>query len=361
MENVLFITNNISPTSVGGREQLSRLLRDALSEVYGARFSSIELSKSRFGETSPFRERITGYIDGASPASISRITEIVRSQEVSHVVLNGSNLGRIAQAVRAKAPSVRISTFLHNCETRFFFGSLRQSPSLRALGVLVANLQAERMAVRHSDSLICLNQRDGEQLRRTYGRLCTHILPMALKDLLPKDVGSACQVLSGDYALFVGGTFYANRQGIDWFVEHVAAKSPLKTVVVGKGFEAWKRLLERNGNVEVVGSVDSLVPWYLGAQVVIAPIFDGSGMKTKVAEALMFGKRVVGTPEAFVGYEAIVGRAGIVCESPAEFLAALAFEATRPFIAIDPELRAAYEERYSFEAARDQLAGILAE
>ena len=41
-----------------------------------------------------------------------------------------------------------------------------------------------------------------------------------------------------------------------------------------------------------------------GAALVIAPIFDGSGMKTKVAEALMHGKHVVGTPEAFSGYAA---------------------------------------------------------
>jgi glycosyltransferase involved in cell wall biosynthesis len=183
---------------------------------------------------------------------------------------------------------------------------------------------------------------------------------MAMHDRLPRELQKCDRNFGEKYALFVGGTFYANVQGIAWFIEHVAVNSPIKTFVVGKGFESWKDLLERNGNVQVIGSVDSLAPWYLGAHVVIAPIFDGSGMKTKVAEALMFGKRVVGTPEAFVGYEAVIARAGVVCESPAEFLAALENESKRPFIAIDPELRAIYEERHSFEAARDQLARILA-
>ena len=40
----------------------------------------------------------------------------------------------------------------------------------------------------------------------------------------------------------------------------------------------------------VVGEVESLAQWYHDAYFVVAPIFDGSGMKTKVAEALMYGK-----------------------------------------------------------------------
>ena len=33
------------------------------------------------------------------------------------------------------------------------------------------------------------------------------------------------------------------------------------------------------------------------------PIFEGSGMKLKTCEALMFGKNIIGTPEAFAGYD----------------------------------------------------------
>lgn len=360
MKKLIFVTDRVEPNALGGREQLSRLVASALGEIYGDHMETVTLSEGKEAPAVSLRDRLRGHVNGASRGNIASIVERVKNLHADDVFLNGSNLGRVAQGVHEACPSVRISTFFQNCEARFFLGAVRQQPSIRALGVLLANYRAERAAVKFSRNLICLNERDSSQLERTYGRRGTHLLPMALKDQLP---GELPAVVPGDaerYALFVGGTFYANRQGIEWFVDQVAARSLLKTYVVGKGFEAWKVELERNGNVEVIGGVDSLVPWYLGAHVVIAPIFDGSGMKTKVAEALMFGKRVVGTPEAFVGYEAIVGRAGAVCESPSDFLAALETEASRPFTGIDPELRACYEDRHSFQAARDQLVRILA-
>lgn len=93
----------------------------------------------------------------------------------------------------------------------------------------------------------------------------------------------------------------------------------------------------------------------------IAPIFDGSGMKTKVAEALMYGKKIIGTPEAFSGYEGVADQAGWVCATANEFVAAIAdaeSEVTQPFY---PELRMLYEEKYSFSAAATRLAAILAD
>jgi len=36
---------------------------------------------------------------------------------------------------------------------------------------------------------------------------------------------------------------------------------------------------------------------------VILPIISGSGMKTKTAEALMYGKSIIGIKEAFEGYK----------------------------------------------------------
>jgi glycosyltransferase involved in cell wall biosynthesis len=49
-------------------------------------------------------------------------------------------------------------------------------------------------------------------------------------------------------------------------------------------------------NVTLVGMVDDLAPAYAAAQVVVAPLVLGSnGVKTKVAEALSFGRPLVTT------------------------------------------------------------------
>jgi glycosyltransferase involved in cell wall biosynthesis len=129
--------------------------------------------------------------------------------------------------------------------------------------------------------------------------------------------------------------------------------------VVGRGLEAYQEELERPGNVTVAGPVDRLDLWYGGAAVVIAPIFDGSGMKTKVAEALMFGKLIIGTPEAFSGYEEIAGKAGYVCETGEQFVSALAKVRAAPPPVFDAELRALYEAHFSAAALTTRLSGIL--
>ena len=133
----------------------------------------------------------------------------------------------------------------------------------------------------------------------------------------------------------------------------------MKTYIVGRGFEKFKDELEVNKNVVVVGEVDTLAQWYHDAYFVVAPIFDGSGMKTKVAEALMYGKKIIGTPEAFSGYEDIVEQAGRVCHSSDEFVAAIESSDKMVNGSFDTELRKIYEENYSFEAAKLRLESIM--
>ncbi|MBG0792636.1 glycosyltransferase family 4 protein [Methylocystis sp. H62] len=83
--------------------------------------------------------------------------------------------------------------------------------------------------------------------------------------------------------------------GAAWFIKHVVPHIGIRTIIVGTGLEVLRHDGEPNAKIEVIGEVQNHAEWYLDAHLVVAPIFDGSGMKTKVVEALMFGKKVVGT------------------------------------------------------------------
>lgn len=353
MNQILYVTNRVLGNGVGGREQLSRLHGQILLQCFQDKFEQIELD----GDAG--YRKLFGYLDGVSPRSIDLVCKRIQEIGATQVFLDGSNLGRLAGAVKLALPYVEVLTFFHNCEARFFLGALRRSRSPKALGVLVANYFAERSAVRFSDKRICLSKRDSQLIRQIYGRAATDISAMAIQDRVPADQPGQHPENVAKYALFVGGAFYANKAGIKWFCEHVAPHISLRTCVVGNGMKALKNELERNGNVTVVGEVQNLSPWYRNAHVVVAPIFDGSGMKTKVAEALMYGKRIVGTPEAFSGYEAIASVVGEVCSSATETITALNLETERPYTEFDPTLRAIYDEHYSFRAASMRLHGIL--
>jgi glycosyltransferase involved in cell wall biosynthesis len=343
---------------------LSKLNRDCLRDIYGDALSVIELASSPISDPRAILKALQGYIDGVTRDIVDEAVKRIREKNIDCIFVDGSNLGEIVACLRRQGVRTRIATFFHNVESRFFLGSFRAARTPRAFMVLVANYLAERKSVRHSDSLIAMTMHDSVILKKVYGRSATHISAMALEDrrLCTDSEASTSPAFAADrYLLFVGGAFYANRRGVEWFAHHVAPRINMKTIVVGRGLESLKPKLEGNANIEVVGGVGDLAPWYLGAHCVIAPIFDGSGMKTKVAEAIMFGKKVIASPDAFCGYESVAARVGWTCATADEFVHTVRQVEALALPPFDPQIRVLFDEEYSYSAARFRLARILEE
>lgn len=353
---LLFVSPVAADAPPGGRALLANLHRTALREILGANFAEhlIDLSQ----RASP-AQALAGHIDGVTAASIAAVVARIGAEQIDAVWLDGSNLGRLVQGIARAAPHARTIVFCHNVEARFFAGALRAAPGLHALGVLAANILAERAALRAASTVVTLSPRDSDVLARLYGRGADTILPMAMADQIAGAAGDDTPLPSDAPLLFAGGGFYANRAGIAWFAREVAPRIALRTQIVGRGLEPLAPLLAKVPNVELVGEVGDLAPFYRAARAVIAPIFDGSGMKTKVAEALMHGKSVIGTPEAFSGYAADVRAAGRVCADTAGFVAAIAAIAAAPVKTLDPALRGLYQRDHSAAAVRARLDDIL--
>jgi hypothetical protein len=357
---ILLLTSKLELSPTGGREMLCKLNYDVLANIYGEELFVLEIKKhSNHAAKTSINTVIKGYIDGVNANVVNKLLHIIDINNISKIFVDGSNFGEIVKQVKLKYPTIKIYTFFHNVEFRFFLGSLKERKSLRALAVCLANYLVEKKAVRYSDKIICLSERDSKLLKIIYGRNATHKSAMALEDKLPSSILSLLRPPRQKYALFVGGDFYANRVGISWLVKNVAPRIHFKVYVVGKGLERYKQELELFGNVEVIGAVDSLAEWYLNAHFVIAPIFDGSGMKTKVAEALMYGKRVIGTPEAFSGYEDIANQVGEVCLTADDFVAAIDAADEIDIPLFDQALRKIYLDKYSFMAAMTRMTNIL--
>lgn len=356
---VMLLTKRLEANPSGGRELLCKVNYHALKEIYRDRLVLFELAPNKQIGVRATVNAFRGHIDGLDTMTMKTALDTIQSQNVIKVFADGSNLGAFVTHLKKKVPHVEVITFFHNVEARFFWGSLRVRKSPRALAVLAANYLAERQAVRHSAKRVCLCERDSRLMRKLYGRGATHISPMALEDKLPTGFADADDDNEETFAIFVGSMFYANRTGITWFTRHVASRVAQKICILGKGLESIRGGLEVHGNIEVIGHVDSLAEWYRRANYVIAPIFDGSGMKTKVAEALMYGKRIVGTPEAFSGYEEVAYSVGWVCRTPEEFAEAMGEASEQISLRFDPALRKVYEERYSERAATERMKHIL--
>ncbi len=351
------MTNTIQSKPSGGRAMLSKVNYDLLSELASDRLELLELTTSKISDIWQRLKAFKGQIDGISESSIERISEYLGSGSIETVFVDGSNLGEVSRLVKTTAPKVRVVTFFHNVESRFFLGSMIQDKSIHSLGVLIANYLAERKAVKFSDRLICLNQRDSDLLKRVYGKGATDLMPMTLRDQY-SGTGTEPK-LAEKYCLFVGGAFYANLSGVQWYAHKVAPHINIKTLIVGRGFDSYREELNIEGKIQVIGEAHDLETWYAGAEFVVAPIFDGSGMKTKVAEALMFGKHVIGTAEAFIGYEDIASKVGWICNDAKTFVTQIGLAEHKGFEPFDPSVRKIFDENYSFESAKSRMAKII--
>jgi glycosyltransferase involved in cell wall biosynthesis len=356
---LLLLTKSLQDSPVGGRELLCKFNYKALSAVYSGRLEVFELLSKPIDGVVAKLNAFRGHIDGLNTLSIETIICVIQQKRIERVFVDGSNLGGFVTVLKRRLPDVLVTTFFHNVEARFFWGALRSRLTPRSLAVLSTNYLAERGAVKHSDQLICMSERDSVLLGILYGRKATHIAPMVLEDKCPPSFWDAKKIIPERFAIFVGGAFYANREGISWFVREVVPLTDMPIFIIGRGFEEFRSELEVPGRVTVVGAVETLADWYQRAQFVIAPIFDGSGMKTKVAEALMYGKKIIGTSEAFSGYEEVLPQAGWVCETPDEFVAAIDEAQLGNPESFDLKLRHLYEQLYSMAAGTERLRQIL--
>lgn len=107
--------------------------------------------------------------------------------------------------------------------------------------------------------------------------------------------------------MFAGKSYYPNVIGLRWFYEKVlpSLDGNFELQIVGRGLEYLAEEMT-DSHVNVIGTVDSLVGYYRDADIVIIPLFDGRGMKSKTVEAISYGKTITGTGEGlFVFWEAL--------------------------------------------------------
>lgn len=356
---VLFVTTSLSSKSVGGRGKLSLLCCEALKSIFGSNLVVFQTSTYPTYSSSTLSRLFYGYIDGVCADTLSMLAEVICQQKISLVFLDGSNLGGIALFLQDKYPAVKIISFFHNVEARFFLGAFFYYRTLRALGVVIANYFAELYSSRLSDLCICLSRRDSRLTRVLYCSSIPYVVPIALKDLVLPQSSKGKSPFPQSYILFVGGAFYANESGIRWFVRRVTPHIEIPLVIVGQGMESLRSEFSSFHNVFVMGLVEDLAEWYESASFVVAPIFDGSGMKTKVAEALMFGKTVLASPEALIGYEYTSGSFVVCCSTAQHFINEIRRLTVTPPLLSNPSARQAYEKHYSISSFKHGIASCI--
>lgn len=307
------------------------------------------------GITNALKKRINylkGYYEGLSNEMLQKLTELANQHDI--VFINTSCHGSLAYYLKKQNYKGKIISFFHNIEYNIQKDKLKMQP-WKLLEVLTIKINENR-ACKYSDSLVALNDRDGEGLKKIYKTDKPNIIPISLTDSLQKPKNNVTK--NPPTLLFTGNNWYANIHGINWFIENVLDHVDIKLQITGHRMDKLSDKFN-HPKIEFLGFVDDLASVMAEADYIILPIFIGSGMKVKTCEALMHGKNIIGTQESFEGYNIQPSKVGALCETKEEFIESinsLCFSERSKF---NPDSRDYFLNHYSFEATLPQFKSLL--
>ena len=339
-KKILFISNKENEKIVGGRKNLTLLNKKTLKNIFEKNFFSFDIKKKKIKSIKDILLAVTGNINGINNEVLIKINNLIEKKKINYLFVDGSNLGKIARKINNK--NIKIVTFCHNVETDFFLKKFRYSLNFRNFYILLANFFAEFQSVIYSDYMIFLNNRDKLRMKNFFFKKNSFIVPMSVEDRFKKIKN---RVNKNKFIIFVGSNFFGNTSGLDWYIDNISKHINLDTYVIGKNLS--KKKYKINKNIRFKGYVKNLGKLYSRALFSVAPIFQGSGMKTKIAESLMFGKYVVGLNEAFVGYEKFQKQIGFKCRDANSFIKAINLLSEKKLLYCESKLRKIYLLNYS--------------
>jgi hypothetical protein len=264
--------------------------------------------------------------------------------------LDSSLFGAMLNDLRECAPNAKIITFFHNVEIDLLAQRIKRG-ALHYIPAWLATCWNEFCSVKKSDVTIAISNFDADRIGRIYKSFGIQIQPVCLK----KPDGLKTSWMETDEVLFVGSEFRPNIEGINFLNEQVAPLLEKKRILIaGKGLE--KHLTApRHNNVDFLGFVDDLSPFYRRCRATLAPIFSGGGMKVKIAESFMHGRSVISSSFAAIGYEKSNNNSIFIANTAHEFA-----EAIEEWIPYDTgSAERDFDEHYSFEAGLRNLSQII--
>ena len=269
-----------------------------------------------------------------SEKASSYISFLLKNQSFDVVHIEGYYL---VQHVPMK-PEVPILLVEHNIEhllaLQRFMVAITQQEKSYFWSEYIMTLKWERLMWKRATVCVALTNEDKITMERLEPNIDIRMIPDGSDHLKKIDVFTTLLSNSFEHSLisnncpsilFVGN--FAYEPNIDAALYFSRQIFPLilkdvpdaKLFLVGNAPPPEICSLTSSKQIEVTGSVASLIPFYKHADVVICPLRIGGGVKVKVLEALSFGKAIVSTSVGTQGLDLLTHKAIAIADDPTDF------------------------------------------
>ena len=158
--------------------------------------------------------------------------------------------------------------------------------------------------------------------------------------------------------------YWANVDAVSWFAREILPlvrrrRTDAAFWIVGANPAAAVRDLASLQAVRVTGRVSDVRPYLAHAAAVVAPLRLTRGVQNKVLEAMAMAQRVLATPEAAEGIDAVAGRDFVVAGGAEAFADAVCGALDGQWAGMGEGARAAVVARYGWESALAGLENLL--
>lgn len=300
---------------------------------------------------------------------ISEICELINSNAIKTVFIEDSVFGNLVKKIKKSCKECKVFSFYHDVKADLYKQWMDNERTLKSKIEYTIGIKQENINQKYADINIVFNERDAKKFQAYYGKRPDVIIPLPapVPAISNNIMDSITAKDDKKHILFVGKKYYPNLVGFKWFVDNVlpSLTDNIQVDVVGRGLEELRNEYS-DPRINVIGGVESLNPYYENADIVIAPLFDGGGMKSKTVEALSFGKIFVGTEESLFGFweemdSDIRGKTCYQCNTPEEWIQTINNLANDDIHKFNEDVFELFKAKFSYDVIRDQLKAIMEE
>ena len=320
MSKLLYIGHNLEKPKTGG-EIASKNMQIVLKMIFEKNFFRYDLKYN--SKIEKIFSRCIFFYPGLLISDFKRISNYIYAVRPNYVFIETAQYGALVKYIKKHFPHIKVLTFFHNIEIEYArsYFSLK---NIKSWYFYVLTKYNETCSIRYSDYCMTINENDSKLMEKVYAKSADCVFPFSVKNTLSEGevikLEQVKQKIHNHKCLFVGSNFFGNTDGLKWFIENVLPKTEIHLTIVGNGMS---KAFSNSEKITVFDYVDDLSVFYKETDFVLLPIISGGGMKTKTADALMYGKAIIGTPEVFFGYKVENLHGIYICQSENDFVQAI--------------------------------------